>query len=112
MNSFEMRQFIARSLTRRGASCETEGISIIIATWKTTVWRIFIDSLSIDYKQPAILVEVDAALQRKHQAVIARIRPDGHIEYRNAENGKIIRPRCLVKRQMQSSLKKEFYEQS
>lgn len=103
MNSLEVRQIITRSLTRSGASCETEGISIIVATWKTTVWRIFIDSISIDYKKPVILVKVDATLQDKYQAVIARICPDGHIEYRNAENGKIIRPRCLVKRQMQSS---------
>ena len=112
MNSSEARQIITRSLTKRGASCEPEGVSIIVATWKTTVWRIFIDFRSTDNREPITLVEVDAAMKNKQQVVIARICPAGRIEYRNAENGKIIRPRCLVKSTRTLIFKKESHEQS
>lgn len=116
MNSVEAMQIVFCSLKRSGALCKSEGTSIIVATWKTTVWRIFVDTSCAGNKKPVINEEIEGlqntANENKKQAVIARIYPDGHIEYCNAENGKIIRPRCLVKGKRTKIFKMELYEQN
>ncbi len=115
MNDVDPSQIIIHSLTKGGAECKPEGNSIIVATWKTTVWRIFIDS-SIDSKNPAANNKAGilryTAMKNKQEAVIARVLPDGHIEYRKIEDGKIIHPRCLVKVKRIQLYKKEFYVQN
>ena len=107
---------VTSSLTNVGALCRPYGMSIIVATWKTTVWRIFVDGSFTSNRRPAGNEEIErlckVALENNQQAVIARLCPEGHVEYRNAENGKTIRPRCLIKGKRVGVIKKrEVYGQ-
>ena len=115
MNSLEAKFIITSSLTNGGAICIAEDTSILVATWKTTVWRILIDSSSFGQSNPLINDETEnlryIAMKNKQQAVIANIYPDGHIKYRNAENWNTIRPRCLVKNTRNMMFKIEYHEQ-
>jgi hypothetical protein len=107
MDGFKALENVSCSLRDRGAKCKQVGINIIVATWKTTVWRILIDSA--ENNDPMADHHLVTARDKDQRAVFARTLTDGNIEYLDAENGKIIRPRCMVWADRNRILKREFH---
>lgn len=122
MNGLEAEQIVTSSLTRRGASCKYDtkqpDTANIIATWKSTVWRILVKTMinkDEEHSWPKneeIKKLQNNAAEHNQKAVIAWVYPDSNIEYRAAGDGRIVRPRCLIKVRRTKILKKEYHEQN
>jgi hypothetical protein len=119
MNHLDAEQIVVDSLKRRGASCiidtKQNGVINIIATWKSTVWRILVKTIMFnEEKTPGpsnkeIKDLQDKALENNQIAVIARVYSDINVEYHRAvEDGRIIRPRCLIKARKTRIFRKEY----
>jgi hypothetical protein len=105
MTHFEAEHIVATSLKRRGASCKFDtrqtGVNNIVATWKSTNWRILVkpklDELSPEFSSDEITNLTKKATEYKQTAILASVLSDQNVEFRDAFNGKILRPRCIIK---------------
>jgi hypothetical protein len=106
MNIFEAEKIVTCSLIKQGAFCRTEsndsGINNIIVSWKSTIWRILVRTINKDISSLWPLDDEIKLFKQKEAInnqtfVIAFVHPNNTIEYRAAEDGRIIRPRCIIK---------------
>jgi hypothetical protein len=106
MNIFEAEKVVTCSLIKQGAYCRTEaiqaGLNIIVATWKSTLWRIVVKVIKTEAISPwptdeEIRLINNKATTSNQNIVIAFVLSDSNIEYRAYEDGRIIRPRCIIK---------------
>jgi hypothetical protein len=106
MNIYEAEKLVTCSLIKQGAFCRTEsvkpGLNNIIVTWKSTLWRIIVRIINKDLVSSWPTDEEINIFQNKAKAnnqtiVIAFVNASNTIEYRVYEDGRVIRPRCIIK---------------
>lgn len=105
----DMEEYVTQSLRGRGATCDVDtkmpGATDVVAIWSTgTSWRIQVKStnrrdLSPPWPSSEEIRRLKiAATKNKQTAVVAWVFKDGTIEYRSAQNRKIIHPPDTRKR--------------
>jgi hypothetical protein len=106
MNIFEAERVVICSLIKQGAFCRTEtiqnGMNNIIATWKSTFWRILVkttekDAMAIWPSIEEIKMFQEKATANSQTLVVAYVNADSNIIYKAADDGRVIRPRCIIK---------------
>ncbi len=106
MNNFEAEKIVTCSLIKHGAFCRTEtiqpGLNNLIVTWKSTIWRVLVRTINKDLPSSWPTIEeikllLNKAVANNQTLVIAFVHSDNNIEYRSAEDGRIIRQRCIIK---------------
>jgi hypothetical protein len=116
MTHFEAEHIVAASLKRRGASCKFDtrqsGANNIVATWKSTNWRILvkpkINELTPEFSSDEITLLTQKAIEYKQTAVLASVHSDQYVEFRAADNGKVMRPRSIIKVKREETSKSEI----
>jgi hypothetical protein len=106
MNNFEAEKIVTCSLIKLGAFCRIEstesGLNNLIVSWKRTIWRIMVRTTNKDISSlwpldDDIRLFKQKASFKNQIFVIAFVHTNNIIEYRAVEDGRIIRPRCIIK---------------
>jgi hypothetical protein len=116
MTHFEAEYIVAASLKRRGASCKFDtrhnGTNNIVATWKSTNWRILVKPMQnepiSEFSSDEISNLTQKATEYKQTAVLACVHSDSYVEFRTADSGRIIRPRSIIKVKREETSKSEL----
>ena len=117
MNSYEAEKIVTCALIKQGAFCRseniTDGLNNIIATWKSTMWRILVRVVKTDVKSSwpsdeEIMMLHNKSAGNNQTIVLAFVHSNSSIEYRAIEDGRIIRPRCIIKVNKANSLVKAY----
>lgn len=119
MNIFEAERVVILSLIKQGAFCRTEtiqdGLNSIIASWKSTIWRIIVKTAEkeLSFSWPSaeeIQLLMGKANSNRQTLVIAFVNINGSVTYKAAEDGRVIRPRCIIKLKKTEIPQKSFKE--